>query len=775
MFESFNSCSFGLSCLLIGAEADDATLLAGQVMFPSNDERVEFDVRCWSKVSIDEDMQCLSTSKSQSSGNINILCRGSVMQFSLATQAGRGKFYSLHELGMVSCSRIGLASDGEPLRKTDGALGIFTVLECKREREKDTNLAFFGCPRRRTCLCKIESSVPLKKIPQQSDTVYGEDDVRAGAGIDFLCDLSNNSVANLYPRAIKRHDCSDNVCAVVFGSDMIGSTAVLVDFRDSGPPCTKEVSGRDIVFISTQGLHTTTGCLLSKDGSSLSLWTWNRESEVFTTGDGFRPILGLEVDDKDFLDCRQLYAFHGNNNIAIMAVSFSRTREAYCLILGEFVENSNINEESLPNMLPNFRTDRSFWLDQHESFVSLIGLESDATGYRNFAVSTSSRVLVLSSALTLASEVKMTKPCSGLVPMGSFVVAFGSDGCFAYLSCLSKGSPNGRLVTSTSQQGYGPHLLGVAPDRIIVALTTWIGLFVEWNQQRSFSLPCPVTLPALLLEPLLANSLSIIQSAPDESDDVLKSIVERFGRKLTSITHAEKEGVGSGGLGITAKCFQMLRNYGHEAAASWLLTGTSNFERSSVGKISPSWLPMAPKLSALSSSQLHVLTSGDEYLNGYIQSPETKTASILPSPGDPCMFLCMEQAKRHLNEGDVSDCFDLLDFAGDGLSESLLLQLLLSDETSKEIADTLSSDIMKPASALDTLALVTGMAGTFQHLSRKSQEVDWTGLAPGLQLYNSVARHRNSVSRIGAFSSFHKKSQNLEMWSSPCNEARHIW
>ena len=61
--------------------------------------------------------------------------------------------------------------------------------------------------------------------------------------------------------------------------------------------------------------------------------------------------------------------------------------------------------------------------------------------------------------------------------------------------------------------------------------------------------PMPITHPlASLLEPLVSNALC------KEDDQLLRKVIDRFGRKTTNLPHMENEGIGCSGEISLAMC-----------------------------------------------------------------------------------------------------------------------------------------------------------------------------------------------------------------------------
>jgi hypothetical protein len=100
-------------------------------------------------------------------------------------------------------------------------------------------------------------------------------------------------------------------------------------------------------------------------------------------------------------------------------------------------------------------------------------------------------------------------------------------------------------------------------------------------------------------------------------------------------------------------------------AASWLLTGTVQFDRSTNSKILPHWLPVASKARGALNSDgfLHLIANGDQYFSDYVKAPGQNMASTLPRRTDPAAYVCQEFARDALVSGKPFDALKT-DIAG---------------------------------------------------------------------------------------------------------------
>jgi hypothetical protein len=364
------------------------------------------------------------------------------------------------------------------------------------------------------------------------------------------------------------------------------------------------------------------------------------------------------------------------------------------------------------------------------------------------------------------------------------------------ISCLDEQLAAGLLATLPSPKYGHLHstLLAVRPDRLLVGLKHSGIRLVEVNQNANiFLLPAPTTRPALLLEAMVANAICV-GGKESASTAILRTVIEKFGRKAGSITHGDDEGIGNVGAGLTPRTLEMLKRYGLSQAASWLLTGTTLFDRSANTKILPPWLPTAPKGSASLNTDafLHVLASGDPYFSEYIKDPDQKMPSVLPRQSDASSYIAQDFARTHLQRGDVLGALKLYDVSGAESCDETILQLVLALNKSRSSDASKSLDSMcgytsrgiatSGAPLVNTssfAALALAIKESPRHQMDQKQIARWMKpLAPSIQngartLTRSRQRLFGDAELIGLPKS--DASPPDPFWVSPCNESKHVW
>lgn len=708
----------------------------------------------------------------------------------------------------TTSSPPGLSSFGDSFlvdakRDKDGILHIFSTVHCERLRgSSNPSMLPWSAPTRRLWLCRSVVGDTKETFVEETKEERGfgdREEATGGASADVICELDHDSLRGMTPVRIVRCTGS-SVCAVLFrpafASSRAGSgktfslvdadTIALVNFQDKKSTVIAVSKGRDLCFFPSGDAKSVQGLILGVDGSSLAFFDWKSKTcDLKTT---FRPIVGVD-NDKDYVDCKRIELFADGSKLALAALGKRERDNRFCFVTGDVCGIADATAESWSKLLPNIVSGRSAWLDENEDVLSIVGLQGDGSGYRNFALATSTRVLILSSALTVAAESKRQVACGNLAPLGSFAVCFSSDNKVRYLCCLDSEFADSGIAslreTSTNS------LLAVRPDRLLFFPFPACPSLVEPGRNpNAFVLPAPNTRPALLLEAMVANAICV-GGKQKQTTQVLRSVIEKFGRKVASITHGEKEGIGSSGAGLTSKTYAMLSKYGLKHAASWLLTGTPKFERSVNSEILTSWLPISAKSNGAlnSDAMLHLLASGDSYLLEYIKSPEHGMPSPLPRQSDPTAYLCWEYARAALNSGKALDAMKLLDLSGAESTDSLILliSLLLEKDqhnnatgileslgglNESEFSHSSSGNISSSLAAL-AVSLKKGQK------SMAEDQVDrWMKpLAPTLQRSKNTGRVRQRVLYEKALESAGGKEveDSDPMWTSPCNESKHVW
>ena len=294
---------------------------------------------------------------------------------------------------------------------------------------------------------------------------------------------------------------------------------------------------------------------------------------IFQDGDPETSMLGI----RRILPMSAKVAELSSNGMRIDRILFIAMRQIdgrECLLLGRRLKipQSNTSDTglSLPKLMPRERgRGPRLWLHAGEEAISIVQLPSDVTGRTCLSVATQRRVLLISAAsLNILAEILVKPTCGALAPLGPCCVAFssastpngGGDAKIRYLSCLRARSPSSRGIIATipcPRFGYAPYLFfGLHPDRLLYLAAHCGTRLVEHGADRDvFLMPLAITRPAFPLEPLIASALCCDNDAKgvaDLADDIgtqelLRCIIEKFGRKTNPFPHAEGEGIGTQG------------------------------------------------------------------------------------------------------------------------------------------------------------------------------------------------------------------------------------
>lgn len=346
--------------------------------------------------------------------------------------------------------------------------------------------------------------------------------------------------------------------------------------------------------------------------------------------------------------------------------------------------------------------------------------------------------------------------------------------------------------------------MAMRPERFLYAQYHAGSRMVEQGENRdAFLLPTCITRPAMLLEPMVANALCEADN-PGESTILLRAVIERFGRKVGSFPHGDDEGIGVNGTGLTQQVVEMLSGYGLKHPASWLLTGTSRFERDSPSKVLPSWMPVSIKsVAALNpDAQLHVISNGDQYFMDYVKSPDHNMASTLPRPSDPSSVFSRELAKIAMMKGDVAGALKLLDLAGTEASENAMLHMVLAMQADPfaDVSPALRAlcgigEDGRSSSSRSSASSIAALALDLRTMQQKGEMRVTNGriptmndefcrrwmrqLAPSVQRSQRAQRVRQRLLGEEAIDkAVTRKLETVEQdtkWNNPCNETKHVW
>lgn len=631
---------------------------------------------------------------------------------------------------------FGLTTAGNPylsdaVSDKAGLLHVYTTYHCERRKvvfdDSQKEYLEWSIPSRRHWLvqtscgdCK-ESWLDDVPKPQQNSAGRnsGEVDetVRGGTHAKVLVELVHPpSSSTMVPYRIAR-DFQGLYMAVWFQSitdDTEHQIALIERSNDTYIIVQWLKDDKEIVFLPNamdedQTTPISQALVLNQNGGSIALWQRKqtndkKKKEPWQPSIGMpcRPILGFsalalngsidptesshETTNKkdlmnEYVDAIRLLMQRCQDEVALLLVG-RRVDGRVCIISGPLQPDDGL---VWSNLLPNIHEDPIFILDDKEEVTLILSLPSEQSIRGGIAVATTTRIMILSPILEVLSQVPISLPPTSLVPLGSYTVAYCSheDHMIRYLSGLSFGASGLIAALPFPRYNYCPYLLlAVRPDRLIYTCWHSGSSLIERGQSTGvFMLPTATTKPALLLEPMIANAIAT-GGGPETSTKVFfRTVIEKFGRKVSTMTHGEKEGVGNWGAGLTPRVFELFAHYKLQAAASWILTGTVNFERSTNSRLLPACMPVLAKGKAAmgdADTYLHIIANGDQYFSEYVKNPDTSMTSTLPRPSDPSAFLSNGFAIDALKSGQTVDAMKLLDIVGTETSDSVLLQLSLA-------------------------------------------------------------------------------------------------
>ena len=713
----------------------------------------------------------------------------------------------------ISTCPSGLDSFGMPLPvdtidDSEGVLHVYSVLHSEQTMGKE-NVLVWGLLSKRIFLCMTlvadcKASGFKNSKARRGDSGFGADEETFGGAVtSVIAELDDESLSGLVPSRIVRSPGS-KLCAILFRSSPCSksfkslgpstepSLICVVDYSVSDP-IIRVIKGRDMVFWPQEMDENPSGLLLATDGSALIHFRWIHGDLVF--GTSYRPFLGVDADD-NFIECRRIYCITGASKLTLLAVGLKHKSMRTCIVGGELCDLKSISPENWAVLLPNAAKDHSIWFKEGETIENIVGLQCDDNGYRNFAVTSSSRVLILSSALTVITSSEEKEHSPNLAPVGSFVAVFSTRTSLRYLSCLDGDFSSGVISSYSSgrgNSGFSILLLSLRQDRVIYNEFCSGLNFSEYRKPINFvQVPIPVSKPALMLEALIANAISI-GGKGKESTSVLRVVVERFGRFLTSLSHADDEGIGSYGIGLTPRVFSMLSFYGLTEAASWLLTGTVRASRSSNTRILPHWIPIEPKTGACRNLDmlLPLVSEGDQYLAQYIKAPKNQLPSNLPRINDPACRVVSDKVTGALSACNPTLAITALDFVGSAQFSTTMFQVgLLHSRGSKPTGyDVLRGiagnggrelgDKVTPNTLDSLVSLALEMKGLTE--SRRTSDAKYRtslsrSLAPSFQRSVNVKRERQEIFEYSLLSFGEEKNDPEDrFWTEPCIEAKHVW
>ena len=718
------------------------------------------------------------------------------------------KFDNLPNRGGFGSLSVGLTTSGtnywgDAIDDKSGVLSVYTTYHCER-RKASEDVWEWSEPTRRHWLiqtflgdCKESMEDNANNKEEKEDEV-----VTGGTSSTAVCELGGvGPLYKLVPYRVVRNLSGSHLAVWFhsFGGDEDNMIAMLEE-KDGKYSIAQFMNGREVVFLPNQASEDSAtpfsqALVVSRNGGAISLWQRKFNATTKTNwqqsiGMACRPILGVDQDNKDdgYIECLQLGLTRSIDQVGLLAAGL-KGNGLCCIIAGKLQPAEGL---VWSNLLPNVKEDPVLWLEENEQVSFLISLPCEQAIRGGIAVATNQRVMILSPELKILAQILQSLPPSTLVPMGSYTVAYCShdDYKIRYLSGLPDSFGCSGIISAlppTPQHSYCPHwLIAIRPDRLIY--TSWhcgTRLVERGQSSNTILLPTAITRPALLLEPMIANAIA---TKKDGTQTFFRTVVEKFGRKVATMTHGEDEGIGNWGAGMTPRVFELLNQYNLKAAASWLLTGTTHFDRSANSRLLPSFMPVSAKIKAAidTDTHLHVIANGDQYFSEYVKSPDNNMSATLPRPSDPSAFYCHQFAIDAIKDGHALDSLKMLDIAGTESSDAMLLQLSLAMQMDpfKDVTPVLESLCQHDgqagkSSGSTTAASLAALA--LELKKRKTTEGIFTKrwmkpLAPSFQRGKRTGRLRPRIIGETAFSRIGKTEQTRnKLFSTETSESKHVW
>ncbi|KAL3788523.1 hypothetical protein HJC23_006561 [Cyclotella cryptica] len=596
----------------------------------------------------------------------------------------------------------------------DTVLTVFSINTCSKIRD-DTPpmMQKWTIPSQRNwLLISAPGDRPIGSLLQDEtddnfDISYQRNAERSGAATTVVCELTcgENPVSGLVPERIVREDGGRRV-AVLFSSSYFGNNATDASSRPRRRTHTRVSTdpvayaildideimknrfsssftlrhARDVAFLPTSqmegGFYCSSLVVLDADGSGLSITTVISSR---SQKDGVTEKV-IESEDKCLLhhegiQGRRVFTLLNGDHPQLLLVGESTVVGRPCLIVAQH----EMARDPYSNTFALIEADslgHRLWLKTGEEVISVRELpKHPEADHAHIAIATQQRVMIVSAedSLSVVSEVNVYLTSPSLSPVGSHCVAFsaastafsGGEACIMYLSCLHSVHRHG-VISSLPSQRTGPNnilLTAIRPDRLVYFVSHGgVRLTDEVDEaEDKFDIPIPTSRPILLLEPLLANALcqdrtcGANASKSDMVQQSLRTVIEKFGRKHTSFPHGDSEGIGSVGVGITSKAYQMLAQYQCHQAASLLLRGNGQ-------RMAPQMRAMSPSFSIMST----------------LMAANNTKPSVCPKPNNPAVMHAENLAYSVKENESFSEAIKMLNFASSQSSEDALRQLVLS-------------------------------------------------------------------------------------------------
>ena len=689
---------------------------------------------------------------------------------------------SSESLGINSDGSIWLSGEGLTSVKSDyedAILSVYSLNTCSKVHDLESPNAKWGIPSQRNwLLITAPGDKPLGSLLQEEaddgnfNISYQREAERAGAVSDILCELTcgENPVSGLVPERIVREDGGRRAAVLFtssyFGSNMSSDTSgrqrrthtriptdpVAYALLDIDEAISHRSStsftlrhARDVSFLPTfkmeGGFYCSSIAVLDPDGTGLSITTVISSR----SRDGMTDKV-IESEDKcsfhhEGIVGRRVFTLLNHGHPQLLLAGHSTVVGRPCLIITQH-ELERDTYSNTYSLLESESLGHRLWLAAGEEVVSIRELPKHPNAIRALiAVATQCRVMIVSvneTSLSIIAEVKAHLTCPSLSPLGSHCVAFSTsstpyhdeESCIMYLSCLQSTHGYGVIATHPNNRNRSTRVLlkAIRPDRVILSMSHGgVKLFSDDEPESKFDIPLSISRPVLLLEPLLANALCQDLSFGEHAfnnaivQQSLDLVIEKFGRKETSLPHGDNEGIGCVGAGMTSKAYHMLTQYKCYRAASLLLNGDRSGSSEKNITIMPPWATLPSKLMATNDCdvRLQVLSNSDCELGNTRRSSHATEAL----------------AYRLASDESNVDTFRILDNARTKRSEDILRQMVISrndQDLMLELNDRKEESTEKLVR--NNSELITGFISSFARNAKEGvTTVKASQFAPSLQ------------------------------------------
>ena len=461
----------------------------------------------------------------------------------------------------------GLDSRGAVLREGRKVVWIFSQLFCSRQTYQSKSRADWALPMQRHWLCygTFESKHGSNATVGATTSVlceltFGENSNSGLIPIRLCLDESCSFAVVLYSQMMIRFEDYFNPDCVTFALVPLSST----NYNDS----VKLRQGRDAIFLPPKCNSGPDDALklivIGRDGTSLYCLTKHRDSILWHEDGSVRLELQDHRNDESYVEARRIFVV-STESVKLAFMGTSNYDGLSCVFFGQTIDFNYSSSEMLSRMLP-LKGCQALWLEKGEEVVSLVNLPSEKSTETNLlALSTQFRVLIIDCSLQIISQVSTSVSCDALMPIGSRCVCFCSSADYRgpslskirYLCCLSEPYAVGVVATldEHNHRGALPLFLSIFPDRLhYLFIYQGYNLCEKAKNRDSFLVANAATKPALLLEPLVANALCLcddplaIAAESDEVQITLRTVIDRFGRRLSNLPYTDDQGIGVQGL-----------------------------------------------------------------------------------------------------------------------------------------------------------------------------------------------------------------------------------